>query len=336
MNDSFRIITGSALSVLRTFPSDSVQCVVTSPPYWGLRDYGVEGQIGLEETPQEFIAKLTEVFEEVLRVLRPDGTLWLNMGDSYARTGGTGGPGRTAIVGNTKGGKQRRNCEPPDGLKSKDLIGQPWRLAFALQAAGWYLRSDIIWHKPNPMPESVTDRPTKSHEYIFLMSKSERYFYDLNASKEPVTGNAHKRGKGVNAKVAGWMNGPGSGAKYADNGVGFGHGFDKKRKPRYKQNPSFSAAVKDLVTRRNKRSVWSIPTQAFKGAHFATFPEALVLPCILAGTKPGDLVLDPFAGAATVGLVALKTGRRFVGIELNPVYVEMAEKRIGNAYGLFI
>ncbi len=237
----------------------------------------------------------------------------------------------------------------PDGLKPKDLIGQPWRLAFALQAAGWYLRSDIIWHKPNPMPESVTDRPTKSHEYIFLMSKSERYFYDLKANKEPVTGNAHKRGNGVNAKVAGWMNGPGShkaidhtraaqasGAKYADNGVGFGHGFDKKRKPRYKQNLSFSAAVKDLVPSRNKRSVWSIPTQAFKGAHFATFPEKLVLPCILSGTRPGDLVLDPFAGAATVGLVALKTGRRFVGIELNPVYVEMAEKRIQNAFGLFI
>ena len=307
MNDSFRIITGSALEVLRTFASDSVQCVITSPPYWGLRDYGVEGQIGLEDTPQEFIAKLTEVFDEVLRVLRPDGTLWLNMGDSYARTGGTGGPGRTAIVGNTKGGKQRRNCEPPDGLKSKDLIGQPWRLAFALQAAGWYLRSDIIWHKPNPMPESVTDRPTKSHEYIFLMSKSERYFYGIKAIAE-------KCDKINSSSTRGRRNPP--------PGAATDSGFKSGGALRY--------------TSRNKRSVWRIPTQAFKGAHFATFPEALVLPCILAGTKPGDLVLDPFAGAATVGLVALKTGRRFVGIELNPVYVEMAEKRIGNAYGLFI
>lgn len=369
---NFQILNGDALAMLKTMPSESVQCVVTSPPYWGLRDYGVAGQIGLERTLAEWLKQMTAVFAEVRRVLRSNGTCWVNMGDCYAHAGicGGGSPvdsrkleyGRRGSDGDKSHGRKsaqaaQRAGKIPDGLKQKDLVGQPWRLAFALQDSGWYLRADIIWHKPNPMPESVRDRPTKSHEYLFLLSKSERYFYDRDATREPVTGNAHKRGKGVNAKVAGWQDGPGShsakdfaraaqglkdstkfgrGAGWRNNGVGFGHGFDAVPKPRVKQNPSFSAAVKDLVEKRNRRSVWTIATQAFKGAHFATFPEKLVLPCLLAGTRAGDTVLDPFAGAATVGLVALKLGRRFVGIELNPAYVKMANDRIRSQLGLLV
>jgi site-specific DNA-methyltransferase (cytosine-N4-specific) len=221
-----------------------------------------------------------------------------------------------------------------EGLKPKDLVGQPWRLAFALQDAGYYLRQDIVWHKPNPMPESVRDRCTKAHEYLFLLTKNEKYFYDFAAMQEPVSGGAHARGSGVNPKAvvpAGWDTSAGGHraltGRYAGTGVGFGRGYDKVAKPRAKQNASFSAAVKDLVDTRNRRSVWSIPTQSFDGAHFATFPEALVEPCILAGSRPGDIVFDPFMGSGTVASVAQRLGRRWLGAELNPDYIALQAER---------
>jgi site-specific DNA-methyltransferase (adenine-specific) len=306
-----KILVGDVLERLRQLPDESVQCVVTSPPYWGLRDYGTEGQIGLEPTPQEYVAKMVDVFREVWRVLRSDGTCWVNLGDSYT-SGGRGGNGsfadeRPGWRGMPSEFGKKRGIP---GLKSKDLVGIPWRVAFALQADGWYLRSDIIWHKPNPMPESVTDRPTKAHEYLFLLSKSERYYYDAEVIKEEVTGGAHSRGNGVNPKCA-------------EMGTGI------------KQNSSFSAAVADLVSSRNKRSVWTIPTQPFPEAHFATYPEKLVEPCILAGSKEGDTVLDPFCGSGTTGVVALGHGRDFIGIELNPEYAAMSKRRIFKDNPLF-
>lgn len=325
---SLEIRVGDALEVMRTLEACSVQTCVTSSPYWGLRDYGVEGQMGIEATPELFVDALVAVLEEVRRLLRDDGTLWLNLGDGYA-SGGHGGGGSFMEMRGGDGSdasgawdhrKERKGWRgPPPGLKPKDLVGIPWRVAFALQAAGWYLRSDIIWHKPNPMPESVRDRPTKAHEYIFLLSKSERYFYDEDAIKEPVSGTAHARGHGVNPKAKiphGWDTGPGSHT-----------GLTGRYKP--KQNESWSAAVAGLVDMRKKRSVWTVASYPFPGAHFATFPPALVEPCILAGAREGDLVLDPFAGAGTVGVVCRKHRRRFLGIELNPEYARLARGRLG-------
>ena len=321
-----RIITGDAVEALTSLDPGSVQCCVTSPPYWGLRDCGIDGQLGLEKTPEDYVAKLVVVFQEVRRVLRDDGTLWLNLGDSYATGGGAVGrcPG-----GGDQGDRFLRmghintqpNRMPIPGLKPKDLVGIPWRVAFALQADDWYLRSDIIWAKPNPMPESVTDRPTRAHEYVFLLTKSRYYYYDAAAIKEKVSGNAHSRGDGVNPKAK--MPGPNSRVF-----------VDRVPKPR-KQNPSFSAAIAGLVEERNKRSVWTIATQPYPEAHFATFPTALVEPCVLAGSKVGDTVLDPFAGAGTVGLVASRMARDFIGIELNPEYAAMAERRIYEDAPLF-
>jgi DNA modification methylase len=261
------IIQGPAQEVLKDFPDAYFQTCITSPPYWGLRDYGVSDQIGAERRVQEYIENVVLVFNEVKRVLKEDGTFWLNIGDSY--TSGN----RTWRDSDRKNPARAMSYRPPtpDGLKPKDLIGVPWRLAFALQAAGWYLRSDIIWHKPNCQPESVKDRPTRSHEYIFLLTKNERYFYDNEAIKEETTSG----------------------------------------------------------TKKNKRTVWSINTEAFDGAHFATFPESLVSPCVMAGSRERDIVLDPFFGSGTVGYVALKHGRSFVGIEINPKYVEIAKNRIG-------
>lgn len=286
------IINGEALAELNKLPDNSVNCCVTSPPYFGLRDYGVEGQIGLEQTPEEYINKLTQIFREVRRVMRDDGTLWLNIGDSYAaQRGGTHQPAETLAGG--KGGKMddgspvnrdryagynpTRNASAI-GLKHKDLIGIPWALAFALRADGWYLRQDIIWQKFNPMPESVKDRCTKAHEYIFLLSKSERYFFDSEAIKEPAVGNEK--------------------AKTSNEGE-----------------------------KRNRRSVWTIATSPYKGAHFATFPKDLIEPCILAGCPDGGLVLDPFAGSGTTGQVALELNRRAVLIELNPKYIALIKER---------
>ncbi|WAL81353.1 site-specific DNA-methyltransferase [Pandoraea sp. XJJ-1] len=304
------IILGDCRDTMRMLIAEGVkvQCIVTSPPYWGLRDYGVAGQLGLEPTLSEFLGNMVEVFELCRNLLADDGTLWLNMGDGYV-------PDRAA------------------GIKQKEVTGQPWRLAFALQDAGWWLRQDLIWHKPNPMPESVRDRCTKAHEYLFLLTKSEKYFYDFAAMQEPVTGGAHARGAGVNPKAtpSGWDTSAGGHrnltGRYAGTGVGFGRGYDKEPKPRVKQNASFSAAVKDLVDTRNRRSVWTIPTQSFDGAHFATFPEALVEPCVLAGSRPGDIVFDPFMGSGTVAQVASRLGRHYLGCELNPEYFALQRDR---------
>lgn len=300
----YKILTGDCLNRLRKIPSGVINTCVTSPPYFGLRDYGVDGQIGLEATPEEFVAKMVEVFREVRRVLRDDGTLWLNLGDSYAGAGysnhkNTGG----AQV--DQGGKQRHLSGT--GLKNKDLIGIPWRVAFALQADGWYLRQDIIWHKPNPMPESVRDRCTKAHEYIFLLSKSMRYYFDNGAIKEPATSNSI--GAAASFKRVG--------SKREQTIPGQGYGTHRPEREYVAYNET-----------RNRRSVWTVATKPFSGAHFATFPPALIEPCILAGAPSEGIVLDPFNGAGTTGLVALRNQRNYIGCELNPEYVAMSEQRI--------
>jgi DNA modification methylase len=289
------ILTGDCLEVLRGLPDGMAQTCVTSPPYYGLRDYGHAGQIGLEETPDAYVARLVDVFSEVRRVLRDDGTLWLNLGDSYARAGGEGGCGANAQVGNTKSGEQRRNLVPPSGYKPKDLLGIPWMVAFALRADGWWLRQDIIWHKPNPMPESVTDRCTKAHEYLFLLTKSARYFYDADSIREAPTGRTDALSV-INT------------------------GANNEREKRTLNNDGTIGA--------NARSVWPIATQPYSGAHFATMPPALAERCIKAGSKPGDMVLDPFGGANTTGLVADRLGRSATLIELNPEYARLARERI--------
>lgn len=309
---NYQVLLGDCLLSLSAMPEQSVHCCVTSPPYYGLRDYGTEGQIGLEETPEQFIQKLVDVFREVRRVLRNDGTLWLNIGDSYntSNSGSQNGIGKaygrnTDKAGNSRPcreatGLKRQLCE---GIKPKDMIGIPWMLAFALRADGWYLRQEIIWHKTNPMPESVRDRCTKAHEQIFLLSKSPRYYFDREAMKEPVSGTAKSRGKGVTPKSS--LNAFGS-----------------------KQNASFSAAVRGLVEQRNRRSVWTIPTRPYKGAHFATFPPALIEPCILAGCPIGGVVLDPFGGSGTSAGVAVAHGRSAIICELNSDYAKLVPDRV--------
>jgi len=298
-----RFLQGDTRDILPTLASGSVDCIVTSPPYFGLRDYGMGGQIGLEPTPADFVAELVAVFREARRVLKDDGTLWLNLGDSYANDGkwggSSGGKHVTALHGNSGIGRGKVTT----GLKPKDLIGIPWRVAFALQADGWYLRQDIIWSKPNPMPESVTDRCTKAHEYLFLLSKSPRYFYDADAIKEP----AIHEGRVVKASGATAKNG---------------------RKGEFGATAAGFTTHDTLVTDRNRRSVWTVATQPFKEAHFATFPPALIEPCILAGCPVGGTVLDPFGGAGTTGLVADRLQRNAVLIELNPEYLEIARRRI--------
>lgn len=284
ISPGINVLLGDWIERLRELPDESVHCIVTSPPYWQLRDYQVAGQLGMEKSPEEYVAKMVAGFREVYRVLRHDGTLWLNLGDTYAG-GGLGGGGSFACDGprmvaepgsrkNNPGRKGSRLVA--NGLKTKDLVGMPWRVAFALQADGWYLRADNIWAKPNPMPESVLDRTTRSHEYLFLFSKRERYFYDAHAIKEGVTGNAHARGNGVNPKAKT----PGSNSRIYRN-------RDPHHSPslRPRQNESFSAAVAGLISSRNKRSVWFISPAPYRGAHFATFPPKLIEPCILAGTS---------------------------------------------------
>lgn len=303
---------GDCLEVLKTLSDNSINCCVTSPPYYGLRDYGVDGQIGLEQTPDEYVAKLVEVFREVKRVLKDDGTLWLNLGDSYWGAGNN--RGNTNKISDKQASNRgavgqvtayRASWKHPL-LKPKDLIGIPWRVAFALQADGWYLRQDIIWHKPNPMPESVRDRCTKAHEYIFLLSKSAKYFFDSNTIKEGSKTYTRKASKIGNK---------------AQSDDGFRS---------YMVDSQTRGFGRDITTvGRNKRSVWTITTKPFKGAHFATFPQDLVEPCILAGCPEGGTVLDPFFGAGTVGVVAKKLKRNAIGIELNPNYLDIAEKRIG-------
>lgn len=307
------IIQGDALTELRKLQSGLVHCCVTSPPYWGLRDYGIEGQLGLEKTLEEYTEKLVTVFREVRRVLRDDGTLWLNLGDSYAGSwsgnsvrpeGGAQREGTPGFQSKYAADNQyaKRSGAIPTGLKAKDLIGVPWRIAFALQADGWYLRQDIIWSKPNPMPESVKDRCTKSHEYIFLLTKAPKYYFDHEAIKEP-TVCAHE-------------------AKY-DNGEhghkgGLSHEGQGSSTRKFGSDPN----------KKNKRSVWNVITRGFKDCHFATFPPDLIEPCILAGCPESGTILDPFFGAGTAGVVALKHSRKYIGIELKPEYVELAQKRI--------
>lgn len=393
------IFTGDSLSVLRKLQTASVHCVVTSPPYWGLRDYGtakwtggnpacdhkpkplsskgvslqggmpasprekpallcrkcgarrIDKQIGLEATPEEYVAHLVEIFREVRRVLRDDGTLWLNLGDSYATGAGKVGdcPGggaqgeRWAGRGlNTKDPKwanslgpiSQPNRMPIPGLKPKDLVGIPWRVAFALQADGWYLRSDIIWHKPNPMPESVTDRPTKSHEYLFLLAKSERYYYDAPAVAEPTKADTEARYERARSDSHKWTDGGPGGQTIARSLAHMRSGNRVRRiadgKTRSRLNSHLGSGVpwEDAGNGRNRRTVWTIATAAFKGAHFATFPPKLVEPCILAGSPVGGIVLDPFAGACTTLLVAQQLGRSAIGIELNPAYVALARTRL--------
>lgn len=317
-----KIYCGDALTVLKTWPDSFVQCVVTSPPYWGLRDYGVKGQLGLEKTPEEYVAKMVDIFREVRRVLRDDGTLWLNLGDSYnSNPSNNQGKGiENSKIGLREGarslGRQKRNI---NNLKPKDLVGIPWTVAFALRADGWYLRQDIIWHKPNPMPESVTDRCTKSHEYIFLLAKSQKYYYDAEAIKEPASYNTHERvarakidhKSNPSDKISGIRP-----RKLAQPGSGI------------KNNDSFDSAMAVMPDYRNKRSVWTVTTKPYSEAHFATFPEDLIKPCILAGCPENGIVLDPFAGALTTAKVARDLNRCFLCIELNPEYIKMGERRL--------
>lgn len=290
-----KIIQGDSLKELQSLGSETIDCVVTSPPYWGLRDYGHDSQIGLEKTPEEYVKNLVAVFSEIKRVLKKEGNVWLNLGDSYANT----------KVGNTETKKNPNvvtssfTKKLPKNLKQKDLVGIPWRVAFALQADGWYLRQDIIWSKPNPMPESVTDRCTKSHEYIFLLSKSKSYYFDNEEIKEETLTFDNSNRDRDNSRL---NNTPG-----------------RTRMAGLKTNN---------YERRNKRSVWEINTKPFKEAHFAVFPEKLIVPMIKAGCPEGGTVLDPFFGSGTTGLVAKKLNRKYIGIELNPDYIEIAEKRL--------
>lgn len=379
-----QILRGDCRQLLKTLPSDSVHCCVTSPPYWGLRSYLPDDhpekhlEIGSEPTLEAWVQTMVEVFREVRRVLRPDGTLWLNLGDAYAGARPAGGVVNSA----------RRDDEPIPrsdravaGLKPKDMMGQPWRVAFALQADGWWLRQEIIWHKPNPMPESTRDRCTKAHEHMFLLSKSERYFYDFDAMQEPVTGGANSRtakqpsvkGWATEGKhdAQAWARGDAQG-KYRGNGVGFGHGTDKEQRKRErvagvnpkaaqatvqnaggyadgksermgrgagwrnKQNADFSESISgEVVDTRNPRSVWTIPTYGFKGAHFATFPPALAERCITAGCPEGGTVLDPFGGSGTVGMVADRQHKHAILMDLDERNVPMARERIEGDAPLF-
>ena len=312
------LYVGDALEVLCTLPDESVQCCVTSPPYWGLRDYGTDGQLGLEPTPFLYVEDLVTAFGEVRRVLRDDGTLWLNLGDSYTTGGSTSARAQDPKSVSPDGAALLR-VGTPRGLKPKDLVGIPWRVAFALQADGWYLRSDIIWSKPNPMPESVTDRPTKAHEYVFLFSKSQRYFYDADAIK-------------TTAKYPDGPNSPRS--IKSPHGQGFTRRADKQRGHGRRHagfNDRWDAMSKSEQQAKgaNARSVWTITTKPYPGAHFATFPPELAERCIKAGSRASDTVLDPFGGSGTTAAVATKLGRNAIHIDLNPDYTEMAVERIG-------
>ncbi len=307
MLETNKIYQGDVLNVLKTFPDESIHCCVTSPPYWGLRDYGVEGQIGLEKTPEEYVSKMVEVFREVKRVLRKDGTLWLNLGDSYVTSHavGTKDDDTGWKHGAISKGYQARAGGVGNGRKPKDLVGIPWMVAFALRADGWYLRQDIIWHKPNPMPESVKDRCTKAHEYIFLLSKNRKYYFDNEAIKEDAKPESEKRYKSTFYTGKKEISGQGRPG-----------------------NASNTPGYKKWTGKRNKRSVWTVTTKPFKEAHFAVFPEDLIEPCILAGCPEGGIVLDPFMGSGTTAVVALKHNRNYIGIELNPEYIKIAEKRV--------
>jgi hypothetical protein len=309
-----KIEFGDCRETMRKWAKQGIkaQTCVTSPPYYGLRDYGHDGQIGLEETPEEYIKAMVEVFRCVWDVLEDDGTIWVNIGDSYASTGGrqveqtvrkSGDYVNSGQKGSDGVGTSRK---PPEGIKSKDLIGIPWMLAFALRADGWYLRQDIIWHKPNPMPESVQDRCTKAHEYIFLLSKSQKYYYDIDSIKEEL------KEESIVRNQSGW------------------NGNEDRDYVNGKQNNMSKYLGSDKAkneTHRNRRSVWSVNTKPYAGAHFAVFPQELIQPCILAGAPLGGIVLDPFMGSGTTAQVAQDLGRQYIGCELNPIYEKLQKKR---------
>lgn len=347
-----RLYTDDCELALRTFPTGSVNCVVTSPPYYGLRDYGVAGQIGLEESPRVFIDRLVAVFEQVRRVLTDDGTCWVNMGDTYSG----GGRGAYDVKSDNKGQSASRGLKRNDlfGVKCKDLLGVPWMLAFALRDAGWYLRQEIIWAKPNPMPESVRDRCTKSHEQLFLLTKSPRYYWDFDAMQEPAVGGDNgssffgerdlaihpttsKKPRVRNDRIGGNKRGA---LQHSTAGM-----YTTGTKPRESvKRGGFNGKTNAMPGResfravtdtRNRRSVWTVPTQPNKEAHFASYPPELIRPCIRAGCPLGGVVLDPFSGSGTTGLVAVQEGRKYLGIELNPEYQKIAEKRIRKVLGLF-
>ena len=337
-NYSNEILYGDCREILSCWADMGVkaQMCVTSPPYWGLRDYGVAGQLGLERTPEEYIANMVEVFRQVKRVLKDDGTLWLNMGDCY-HSGDRGGYRNdthrwenSELQKSNRGnaGSVRPNRLQQEGIKDKDLVGIPWMLAFALRADGWYLRQDIIWSKPNPMPESVRDRCTKAHEYLFLLAKSERYYYDSDAicqECKPATvacvGQQNLPNQHGSDRVPGKTNGPMKAC--------FGGRIKSVESRKQTRLQSGNEDNGNYLERgANKRSVWTVTTKPFKGAHFATFPPDLIEPCILAGSKPGDIVLDPFMGSGTTAQVALKHNRRYLGCELNDAYAPLIEERI--------
>lgn len=361
-----KIYNSDCLEFLKTLPDNFIDCCVTSPPYYGLRDYGVDGQIGLEETPEQYVQKLVEVFREVKRALKPEGTLWLNLGDSYWGGKGTSSQAwSTEMVGKreTINGKQHQiatkgETRPTDRkhevIKPKDLIGIPWMVAFALRADGWYLRQDIIWNKPNPMPESVTDRCTKAHEYIFLLSKSAKYYFDQDAIKQPIADASIIRLSQQLENQKGYDRVPG---KNNGNMKAVGPG----RKPRPDDNrggnqgsergiPAMAIDGKGVTGHSgyynqngeliggglaNKRSVWTVTTKPFKEAHFATFPEDLIIDCIKAGCPESGIVLDPFMGAGTTMIVSRKLNRNCIGSELNPEYIKIQDKRIYKELGIY-
>ena len=371
-----KILYGNALILLKQMPDAIIDCCVTSPPYWGLRDYGHEEQIGMEETPDKFVQSLVEVFAEVKRVLKPEGTLWLNLGDTYSahkdcksvsdslRKGGRSEEANVI----EKGKSSSRNSQmlKSVGLKNKDLIGVPWAVAFALRSNGWWLRQDIIWHKPNPMPESVTDRCTKSHEYIFLLSKSAKYYFDLEAIQEEATGYDGRKDTFFKGSTK-YLNGFAPEGTSEQTLAKKGHERWKKRGHKEKdgetglsehhRNDIFTKRKNDGTNHggngtgfqdhsgysnlenpyiRNKRSVWTVNTKPYADAHFATFPEDLIMDCIKAGCPKRGLVLDPFMGAGTTALVSRKLGRNYVGIELNEKYIKIANDRLYKELGMFL
>ncbi len=345
MLETNKIIQGNCIEVLKTLPDNSIDCCVTSPPYFGLRDYGHDEQIGSEKTPELFVLTMVKVFTEVKRILKPDGTLWINLGDSYWGSGGSAG--HTPETTKNLGRKTFEYGAYPSGpvtskkhedLKAKDLIGIPWMVAFALRSSGWYLRQDIIWHKPNPMPESVTDRCTKAHEYIFLLSKSAKYYYDIDAIRTTVKDSTVQRmmqqiedQKGsdrVPGKTNGTMKAVGPGRKPAPQ--------DNRGGNQGSSTGNFDSdgnLIGDGMA--NKKSVWTVTTKPFSEAHFATFPQDLILDCIKAGCRENGIVLDPFMGAGTTAVVSRKLHRNFVGIELNPEYIEIANSRLFKELGMF-
>lgn len=342
-----KIYNGDAESILKSLPDCSIDCCVTSPPYFNLRDYGMEGQIGLEDTPEAYIDSLVSVFREVRRVLKEDGTLWVNIGDSYASSG-KGAAKYPESIGGSKQSTNRGSVgcsaivKKLNSYKPKDMIGIPWMLAFALRADGWHLRQDIIWHKPNPMPESVTDRCTKSHEYIFLLSKSQRYYFDHESIQEEATGydgrkdTLMKGSKKYSEAVVVPNQNIQTMAMTGHERWKFKNLAEKGQQPNTMHKLRAEGYSDYIYPVRNKRDVWTVNLKPFIGAHFATFPEELIKPCILAGCREGGVVLDPFMGSGTTAVVAKKLNRNYVGVELNPAYVDLANQRLIEEIGLFL